>query len=89
MFELNSWGYYELDFYHYKDERDRLSEELKIAKYDLSCFIKKGNEWCRRSSGMIFNIKSLSYYPIIKEYLDKELLKYLRKSKLENIKDYI
>jgi len=30
MFELNSWGYYELDFYHYKDERDRLSEELGL-----------------------------------------------------------
>jgi len=87
-FEINDWGYYEIDFYN--DVPDKI--KIKISKsLDLTfdciddCYILKDNNWAKRHSGMIYGIKHLDYYPIIKDFLDKELNLFLRKEKLKKI----
>lgn len=85
MFELNTWGYYEVDFYYNDIKRILIANKLNMAIKDLTCFYKDGDEWIKRSSGMSFNIKHLVYYLRLKTYLDKELNIYLRKLKIKKI----
>jgi hypothetical protein len=87
QFELNSWGFYEIDFYNYSTQQERDTFFVKFGMYDLKCFFKDGNEWTERISGMTFNIKNSSYYPEMKKYLDDRLRIYLRIQKLKKINE--
>ena len=85
-FELNDWGYYEIDFYN--NEKDVV--KIAISKYlNISfdcvddCYYKEGDIWVKRISGMVFNIQP--YYSVLSKYLDEQLNIYLRKEKLKNI----
>lgn len=69
-FEINSWGYYEVD----------INENFNPGHY-----YKVGEKWFNRISGMSFNISGMDYYENLKAYLDKNLNKQLRKEKLEKI----
>ena len=83
-FEINSWGYYEIDFYNHGTESE-LEHLLKLDKYCTGTFYKDRDKWISISSGMSFNISNMSYYPKLKEYLDYRLNIHLRKSKLQKI----
>jgi len=87
-FELNDWGYYEIDFYNNEKEivKIAISKSLDIS-FDCvdDCYYKEGDRWFKRVSGMVFNIKKLPYYSVLSKYLDDQLNIYLRKEKLKNI----
>ena len=85
MFELNRWGYYEVDFYYNNEKRKLIANRLNMAMNDITCFYKDGDEWIKRTSGMSFNIKHLVYYSRLKTYLDKELNTHLRKLKIKKL----
>jgi hypothetical protein len=86
MFQLNSWGYYEIDINNMsKDKKKLLSLKLKIHEIEFSCYFKKNDDWVSKISGMTFNIKNNSYYKELKKYLDNEFIKFKRKQKLIKI----
>ena len=79
---------YEIDYHNdlSLDEKINLSKKLDISIEHVDyCFYKNGNEWNSRISGMTFNIKNSTWYPIMKEHLDKEFLKFTREEKLKQI----
>lgn len=79
---------YEIDFYNglTESENKKLKKKLGMSYSTfLGTYFKEGNEWYQRSSGMIFNLKQTEYYPKLKEYLDKEFEKFIRKEKLKEI----
>jgi len=79
---------YEVDYHNELtiDEKDKLSKKLGISvEYISHCFFKTYDGWSYRISGMTYNIKGEDWYPIIKEHLDKEFLKFMRKEKLKQI----
>lgn len=86
-FEKNNWGFYEIDFYNdiKYDVKIKISKNLELNFDDVDDCYMLDNDWKKRSSGMVFNIKHLNYYPIIKKFLDNELKKFLRKEKLKKI----
>ena len=85
-FKINSWGYYEIDFYNHGTEKEKkfLSS---LSKHDrcIDTFMKEGIEWISRSSGMTFRLNGMNYYPKLKQYLDYRLNAQLRKEKLLKI----
>ena len=87
-FIINSWGYYEIDFYNYgtKSEKEFLSS---LANHNdcVSCYNKDGTEWIKRLSGMTFRLNGMNYYPKLKEYLDHKLKIHIRREKLQKIED--
>lgn len=83
-FKINNWGYYEIDFYNYGTEEEK-KYLTNIDKFIISIYCKRGENWIKRSSGMTFNIFSMSYYPKLKQYLDYRLNIHLRKEKLLKI----
>lgn len=79
---------YEIDYYNdaTKKEQSELKEKLGLSEtFHLGLYHKEGDEWYSRSSGMIFKIKDLDYYPRLKEHLDSEFNKFMRKIKLEKL----
>lgn len=68
-----------------EEENESLRKKLGMGREFLGTYYKDGDEWCMRSSGMCFNLTETSYYPKLKEYLDNEFKKFIRKKKLEEL----
>lgn len=79
---------YEIDFHNYgtKEEKEFLSKLYHFSWDVIGVYYKDGDEWCKRQSGMTFDIKNLSYYPELKKYLDYRFKIFERSKKLEKIK---
>lgn len=86
-FYLNNWKYYEIDFYNHSTKEEAFY--FINNKIELGTFYKEHNDWIKRTSGMIFNIKNSNYYSTLKEYLDKRFNLYMRKIKIDNINEKI
>ena len=71
---------YEIDFVNDGTEEERSTFERH--NIPSGCYFKSGDEWVKRVSGMTYNIKGTSYYPLLKKYLDHRLNVYLRKMKI-------
>lgn len=76
---------YEIDFYNHGTNEEKLF--LKQNNIEIGCYYKSGVEWCKRMSGMTFNIKHLDNYNKLKEYLDYRFNQFIRKQKLERINE--
>jgi modification methylase len=80
---------YEIDLYnHVTNEEKIILYKIFENNYGMigGIYFIKGGDWYSRSSGMVYNIKSMDYYPALKEYLDYRFNLYMRKLKLEKIR---
>ena len=88
IFEKNSWGYWEIDFYD-NDYTDKIINILGLNSNSnsdyVSCYFKDGDSWKKRISGMTYNMGSMSLYAELKEFLDKEFNKFMLNRKLKKI----
>lgn len=78
---------WEIDYYNglSQEESDKLKQLLNLDS--LGCYYKSGDEWKERISGMCFKLTSTPRYPKLKEYLDLEFKKFIRKKKIQKIND--
>lgn len=81
---VNSW---EINYYNNLTEEETKSLKEKLGMSYLGIYYKSGDEWCSRSSGMLFNITNSSYYSKLKEHLNKEFNIFIRKQKLKKINE--
>jgi hypothetical protein len=76
---------YEIDFYNHGT-----TEEVAFFiknNIEIGCYCRDGGEWCKRLSGMVFNIKDLRCYPILKKYLNDRFNVFIRKEKLKKLNE--
>jgi hypothetical protein len=85
------WNYYvnnwQIDYYRLsKEEKEYLSKQLKTNIRNMDhIFYKSGDDWCTISSGMVFDIKNLYWYPIMKKHLDNRFKEFIRNKKIEDL----
>lgn len=76
---------YEIDFYNEGTEEEK--SYLKSKGISIDTYYKDSDKWCSRSGGMTFNLTHMTSYPALKEYLDYRFNMYMRKKKLEKLKN--
>lgn len=90
-FIKNSWGYYET-----KINFDDKIELMRILETEINNFTILKSEigyyflnklWFSRSSGMVFDLSHLDYYPKLKKYLDQKFKIFMRKEKLKQLNE--
>jgi hypothetical protein len=76
---------YEIDFYNDGTEEEK--SYLNSKGILIYTYYKDGDKWCTRSSGITFNLIYMTSYSVLKVYLDYRFNMYMRKKKLEKIKN--